>query len=116
MHFVIQSNIMNPDWASENLQVIRTLMERSVMYRRALAPMTLMAGALGLVAAAVGWFAKLDQPAVFITHWVVAAGIINVGALLLARKQAINEQEVFWSSPTKRIALASAQAFWPVVF
>jgi hypothetical protein len=102
---------MNPDWASENLQVIRTLMERSVMYRRALAPMTLMAGALGLVAAAVGWFAKLDQPAVFITHWVVAAGIINVGALLLARKQAINEQEVFWSSPTKRIALASAPGF-----
>ncbi|MGV3755993.1 MAG: hypothetical protein ACO1QS_11475 [Verrucomicrobiota bacterium] len=102
---------MNSDWAGENLQVIRTLMERSVMYRRALAPMTLTAGTLGLVAAAIGWFAKLDQPAVFITHWVVAAGIINAVALLLARKQAINEKETFWSPPTKRIALASAPGF-----
>ncbi|MCD6049458.1 MAG: hypothetical protein K0Q55_861 [Verrucomicrobia bacterium] len=102
---------MNSDWASENLQVIRTLMERSIMYRRALAPMTMMAGVLGLIAAAGGWFAKLDDAAVFIAYWVAAAGVINVAALLLARKQSLNDKEAFWSSPTRRVALAAAPGF-----
>ena len=31
---------MEPNWAGEHLQVIRTLMERSALYRRALAPVT----------------------------------------------------------------------------
>lgn len=111
MDFVLQSISMNSDWASENLQVIRTLMERSVMYRRALAPMTILAGVLGLVAAAIGWFFKLDQPAVFIAHWVVAAMIINAGALILVRKQAVNDKEAFWSPPTRRIVVASVPGF-----
>ncbi|MDB6016752.1 MAG: hypothetical protein JWR19_1241, partial [Pedosphaera sp.] len=29
---------MKSDWAAEHLQTIRTLMERSAIYRRALAP------------------------------------------------------------------------------
>lgn len=102
---------MNSDWASENLQVIRTLMERSTLYRRALAPMTLLAGVLGLVAAAVGWFVGFDKPVSFVTHWIVSAWVINAGALLIVRKQAINAKEPFLSSPTKRIALASAPGF-----
>ena len=36
--FAMQSQTMQTDWASENLQVIRTLMERGAVYRRALAP------------------------------------------------------------------------------
>ena len=39
---------MQTDWAGENLQVIRTLMERASLYRRALAPIMLTLGALGL--------------------------------------------------------------------
>lgn len=81
------------------------------MYRRALAPMTILAGALGLVAAAVGWFAKIDQAAMFIAHWVSAAVIINAGALILVRKQAVNDKEAFWSAPTRRITLASIPGF-----
>ena len=38
---------MESNWAEENLQTIRTLMERSAVYRRALAPIMLFAGALG---------------------------------------------------------------------
>ena len=36
---------MNTNWAEENLKAIRTLMERSAVYRRALGPIMLMAGA-----------------------------------------------------------------------
>ena len=63
------------------------------MYRRALAPMTMLAGVLGLVAATFGWFAKLDQPVVFITYWAVAAGIVNAAALVLVRKQAVGDMK-----------------------
>ena len=45
---------MQSDWAAENLQVIRTLMERSAIYRRALGPMTTFAGGLGTAAAIAG--------------------------------------------------------------
>jgi len=43
---------MDTNWAAENLQVIRTLMERSTLYRRALAPVMLVSGLIGTSAAA----------------------------------------------------------------
>ena len=45
---------MQTDWASENLQVIRTLMERSAVYRRALAPVMGLVGATGIAAGVLG--------------------------------------------------------------
>ena len=44
---------METNWAAEHLQVIRTLMERSALYRRALAPVMLVSGVLGTGAAVV---------------------------------------------------------------
>ena len=46
---------MNDDSAAERLLVIRTLMERAAIYRRALAPIMGLLGALGSVAGALGW-------------------------------------------------------------
>ena len=107
--FVIQSERMNPNWAEENLQTIRTLMERSAIYRRALAPIMLLAGAIGVVAAAIGILWPLDTFLDFIALWFSAAVFAIVGALLIARRQAIKDKEVFWSPPTRRVA----QAFLP---
>src|SRR5438132_963526 len=42
---------MDTNWAAEHLQVIRTLMERSAVYRRALAPVMILNGVLGTA----GW-------------------------------------------------------------
>ena len=39
---------MEPHSAAADLQVIRTLMERSALYRRALAPIMMLAGVMGL--------------------------------------------------------------------
>ena len=51
---------MDSNLAAEHLQVIRTLMERSAVYRRALAPVMIFAGALGMVAGFVGgWIERL---------------------------------------------------------
>src|SRR2546426_10524286 len=46
---------METHWATEHLQVIRTLMERSAVYRRGLAPLLVLAGGGGVAGAFGGW-------------------------------------------------------------
>jgi hypothetical protein len=99
---------MNPNWAEENLQTIRTLMERSALYRRALAPIMLFAGIMGTLVAAVGLFFHLDSAAEFSGLWLGTAVVVVIGALLIARKQALKDKEAFWSPPTRRVAQALA--------
>ena len=57
----MQSISMENNWAAENLQTIRTLMERSAIYRRALAPMMTFVGAMGTAAALAGALLKSDS-------------------------------------------------------
>lgn len=103
---------MENNWASEHIQVIRTLMERSALYRRALAPIMTFAGIIGLIAAAVGWFADIDSARGFIGFWFGVSLVGLAGALLLVRRQALKAAEPFWSPPTRRIA----QAAFPPLF
>ena len=107
----MQSACMETDWAAEHLQTIRTLMERSAVYRRALAPIMVWTGIVGIAAGIVGW--KLDlRVGAFIVFWSVAAIIAIVGSFLLVRRQALKDSEPFWSPPTRRIA----QALLPPLF
>jgi hypothetical protein len=102
---------METNWASDHLQTIRTLMERSAIYRRALAPLMTLSGGLGLAGALVGYTAKLESDRAFSLFW-LAVALVTVGAvLLLVRKQAIKEREPFWSLPTRRVAFALLPAF-----
>ena len=63
---------MSANWAEENLKTIRCLMERASVYRRALAPVAITVGFLGLAAAglaqAIGW----TGPDLFAAFWVGA--------------------------------------------
>lgn len=95
-------------WAAQNLQVIRTLMERSALYRRALAPVSFAAGVLGTAAGVAGWLAKLDSARAFGILWMlVAIGILAI-SLLIIRRQAVRAAEPFWSPPSRRVAQAMA--------
>jgi hypothetical protein len=95
---------MENDWASEHLQVIRTLMERSALYRRALAPIMLASGVAGAAGAVVGCFTSTASPRVFALYW-MAVSVVTLGiALLLVRRQALKDAEPFWSLPTQRVA------------
>ncbi len=95
-------------WAAENLQVIRTLMERSSLYRRALAPVCFAAGLLGILAGVVGWFAQIDSARGFGLLWMLVALGILVISLLIIRRQAVRAEEPFWSPPSRRVAQAMA--------
>ena len=97
---------MESSWAAEHLQVIRTLMERSALYRRALAPIMMYNGALGAVGAIIGWSRRIDSPRGFIIYWACVAAVALAGSFLLVRRQALKESEPFWSPPTRRITQA----------
>jgi len=84
-------------------------MERSALYRRALAPIMIYNGVVGLGAAALGWTLKLGAPGSFILFWGAVSMVAVVGSFLLVRRQALKESEPFWSPPTRRIT----QAFLP---
>ena len=103
---------MESNWATEHLQVIRTLMERSALYRRALAPVMTFNGLVGTAAAAIGILARIDSPPRFIGYWMIIALVALAGSFLLARRQALKDAEVFWSPPTRRIG----QALLPALF
>src|SRR5579859_5639233 len=95
---------MQTNWAEENLQTIRTLMERSAIYRRALAPIAIYAGAIGILTAAAGLYFHFERPRVFGLVWLSAAVVAIAGAFLIVRRQALKAEEPFWSPPTRRVA------------
>jgi hypothetical protein len=103
---------MEGNWAAENLQVIRTLMERSAVYRRALAPAMLVLGVLGLVAGLAGWLLSLDGGRVFVGYWMGVSLIGVACAYLMVRRQSLQAAEAFWSPPTRRVT----QALLPQLF
>ena len=93
---------MNERWAEDNLQVIRTLMERTAIYRRALAPVMVMAGGVGTVAAVAGF---LWRPP-FVLYWASVAVLVMAAGFFLTRRQALKDGEAFWSPPARRVAQA----------
>jgi len=97
---------MDANLANERLQVIRTLMERSAIYRRALAPIMTYLGILGLVASVVGAVAGVDRAVPFAVYWMGVSLVGLFGAYILARRQALKDREPFWSPPTKRVTQA----------
>jgi hypothetical protein len=107
---------METNWVTEQLQTIRTLMERSAVYRRALAPIMLFAGFVGVLTAAVGLFFHFDSPRAFSGLWLAAAAVVIVGAFFIARKQALKDHEPFWSPPTRRVAQALMPALGAGMF
>jgi hypothetical protein len=97
---------MNDNWAAEHLVIIRTLMERSAIYRRALAPISTYVGVVGVLAAIAGWLFKIETSRRFAAYWMAVSLVALAGAVLLVRRQALRELEAFWSPPTRRVALA----------
>ena len=81
-------------------------MERSAVYRRALAPIMLLTGTIGVLAAVAGLYFRMEEPRAFAGLWIGTACAAVAGAFLLARRQAIKDQEPFWSSPTRRVGQA----------
>jgi hypothetical protein len=92
--------------AAEHLEVIRTLMERSALYRRTLAPIMLYIGSVGTLAGALGLSAGIESWRAFVAWWLTAAFVAVAGAFAVARRQALQDNDRFWSPPTVRVTQA----------
>lgn len=105
---------MNNNLAEQNLQVIRTLMERSAIYRRALRPIMWWASLVAVVSAVLGeWAASRTEDGTgFYWHWLATSAVVLAGAFWLARRQARRDQEPFWSPPARRVAQALAPSLF----
>jgi len=103
---------MDTNWAADHLQTIRTLMERSTLYRRALAPVMIVSGTLGVAGSVGARFVQVESPAVFSLYWLSVGAAGFIVSFLLVRRQALQAHESFWSPPTRRIAAALAPVFF----
>jgi hypothetical protein len=103
---------MQRNWAEENLQIIRYLMENASVYRRALAPVMAVVGVTGIAAAVIGASMDWEAARPFVSFWIVVALICMAEALLIIRRQALKQLEGFWTPPTNRIAQAVSPAFF----
>jgi len=107
---------METDWAVENLQTIRTLMERAAVYRHTLAPIMILTGMLGLGAALVGWVGDCNTDRTFVLCWLCAGLAGTASAFFLVRRQALKESEPFWTPPVRRIIAAVAPSWFVALF
>lgn len=103
---------MESNWAAEHLQVIRTLMERSAVYRRALAPVMIYNGAMGLLGGIASAAFGIEAPRGFVGYWAGVGLLALAGSFLLVRRQALKDSEPFWSPPTRRVAQALLPPFF----
>ncbi len=78
-------------------------MERSALYRRALAPIMIVAGTIGVAASVVPTFVKLDTNSSFSAFWTITSAIVFFIVLYLVRRQALRDAEPFLSLPTRRV-------------
>src|SRR4051794_19046850 len=97
---------MDAEQAARNLEVIRTLMERTSRYRLLTAWAGLAAGALALGGALVFVLVDPAEPAVFAAVWaLVFAGALLasiVGSLMRGRERG----EAVWTRQTRMVVLA----------
>ena len=106
LYFVSQSESVNANWAEENLNTIRCLMEQASVYRRAMAPVAIVVGLIGLAAAGLAQTVDWAGPGRFAGYWLGVAFVAAMAALLLIRRQALNSKEDFWSPPTRHVGQA----------
>jgi len=103
---------METNWASDHLQTIRTLMERSALYGRALATVRLAVGLLGIAGAVLANFLPLLSPRAFSLYWLGFGAVTLTASFLLVRRQALRAGEPLWSPPTRRITSALSPCFF----
>lgn len=94
---------MSPYDAEQELQTIRTIMERTALYERAVAPVLTWLGAVGIISALLGWYKPVSGAAAFLSYWLCTGAVAVGGAFWLVRNQAMKQGEAFWSPPTRKI-------------
>jgi len=81
-------------------------MEQASVYRRAMAPVAIVVGLIGLAATGLAQTVDWAGTGRFAGYWLGVAFVAAMVALLLIRQQALSSKEDFWSPPTRHVAQA----------
>lgn len=106
------SAVVDENAARDHLTTIRTLMERTALYRRALAPVMFTVGTIGTAAGLIAYSFLKETPRAFAFYWLGVALAATAIAFFLIRRQAFANREVFWSPPTRRVFAAMSPAIF----
>lgn len=105
------------DYASEQLRVIRSLMERATIYRSLSAPTALVGGLLSFGGFATAYYAENYRnhplsPMEFLIVWMVILGLTCFTNLIFLWRGSSQRGEPFFSSGMKCAFLSIAPAFF----
>lgn len=104
------------DYASEQLRVIRSLMERATVYRSISAPTALIGGLLSFGGYAVAYYAKHEarhalSPVQFLIVWLVILALTAGANLVFLWRGSMRRSEPFFSPGMKWAAWSLSPAF-----
>jgi|TARA_B100001964_G_C14111059_1_gene543841 hypothetical protein len=93
-------------------------MERTTVYRRALAPIMTYTGVVGLLAASMAQtqWQRIRELEEFALFWLCVGLVSLAGAFLLVRRQAIADKDSLLSPPTRRVFQSAAPLLCVGVF
>ncbi|MCE0482745.1 MAG: hypothetical protein LV479_00740 [Methylacidiphilales bacterium] len=106
----------DPDYASQQLKVIRSLMERATIYRSLSAPTALVGGLLSFGGFATAYYAKHHRhqplsPNEFLIVWLVILSLTCLTNAIFLSRGAAQRGEPFFSSGMKCALSSIAPAF-----
>jgi hypothetical protein len=109
--------VSHPDFAFDQLRVIRRLMERATVYRSISAPTASVGGLLSLGGFAVAYYAKHHRPHPlssedFLVVWLAILVLTGLANTLFLWREARQRQEPFFSSGMKCAAFSLAPPFF----
>lgn len=104
------------DYASQQLRVIRSLMERATIYRTLSAPTALIGGLLSLGGFATAYYAKHHRHhplsvTEFLIVWLVILALTGLTNLIFLWRGSVSRGEPFFSSGMKCAVTSLAPAF-----
>jgi uncharacterized protein (DUF2062 family) len=107
----------DPDSASQQLRVIRSLMERATIYRSISAPTALVGGLLSLGGFAMAYYAKHDRhhplsSTEFLIVWLVILALTCLTNVIFLSRGAARRSESFFSAGMKCALTSVAPAFF----
>lgn len=91
----------------EQVSTIKSVLDKSALYRRSLFPPFLVCGLMGVGGAFAAHLLKISSPNEVLLFWMLIAGITVILTLIQLSRQCKNEESNFLEGPLRRIFMSS---------
>jgi len=91
----------------EQVSTIKSVLDRSALYRRSLCPAFLICGLMGVGGAIAAHLLKIIAPKEVLLYWIFIAGLTVIFTLIQLIRQCKVEGSNFWEGPLRRMFLSS---------